>query len=342
MTEPIPGQLDVDAVLELVVRDEQPPAPVALHGRAGRAGASWWRRSRRRWCAPADAAHLPARLPAVRALARPARRPRGPDRGELSPLSRAPGRRRASSATVKKDRAALNSVPALARRARGLPTRQVREAFAVRLPRAGRDEPRPEGAQRAQYERLIREAKARIADDPLAGRATSRSCSSSATPGCAARSSRSSTVATSCPPARARVARTATCGTARAIASAASSLSPDATRAIVRWDRERDHAFGPPPATRRCSSRSAAAAQRHLYARRRPLWTGGARRRAQTPRRRRRAAPGAAPPARAASHVRDPTAARRRRNVADVRVFLGHASVKTTSIYLASGEQRRK
>jgi site-specific recombinase XerD len=29
-------------------------------------------------------------------------------------------------------------------------------------------------------------------------------------------------------------------------------------------------------------------------------------------------------------------------NVADVREFLGHASVKTTSIYLASGEQRQE
>ena len=28
--------------------------------------------------------------------------------------------------------------------------------------------------------------------------------------------------------------------------------------------------------------------------------------------------------------------------VADVRVFLGHASVKTTSIYLASGEERQE
>jgi hypothetical protein len=30
------------------------------------------------------------------------------------------------------------------------------------------------------------------------------------------------------------------------------------------------------------------------------------------------------------------------RLVADVRLFLGHASVKTTSIYLASGEDRQK
>ena len=28
--------------------------------------------------------------------------------------------------------------------------------------------------------------------------------------------------------------------------------------------------------------------------------------------------------------------------MADVRVFLGHASVKTTSIYLASGEDRQE
>jgi hypothetical protein len=32
VTEPIPGQLDVDAVLDLVVRDKQPPAPATLTG----------------------------------------------------------------------------------------------------------------------------------------------------------------------------------------------------------------------------------------------------------------------------------------------------------------------
>jgi integrase len=51
-----------------------------------------------------------------------------------------------------------------------VPAAQVREALAIRLPRAERGERRaPKALTGAQYDRLSREAKARIADDPLAG-----------------------------------------------------------------------------------------------------------------------------------------------------------------------------
>jgi site-specific recombinase XerD len=47
----------------------------------------------------------------------------------------------------------------------------------------------------------------------------------------------------------------------------------------------------------------------------------------------------AAPLTRAAAH-RATELLRRGATVTDMRVFLGHASVKTTSVYLASGEDR--
>jgi hypothetical protein len=97
----IPGQLDVGEVLELVLRDEHAPAAASVRGEL---------------VAPADelvqafAATLVARpqtqrtyerrLPALRALARPARRARGPHRRQRGALSRPPGRRRPVDATV--------------------------------------------------------------------------------------------------------------------------------------------------------------------------------------------------------------------------------------------------
>ena len=51
-----------------------------------------------------------------------------------------------------------------------MPAGQVREALAVLLPRAERTEREaPKAFSAAQYERILREAKARIADDALAG-----------------------------------------------------------------------------------------------------------------------------------------------------------------------------
>ena len=76
-----------------------------------------------------------------------------------------------SSATVKKDRAALNSFLRWLAEHEHVAAAQVRDALAVRLPRAQSAEQReiPNALSQGQYERLVREAKARIADDALAG-----------------------------------------------------------------------------------------------------------------------------------------------------------------------------
>jgi site-specific recombinase XerD len=165
------GQLDVDEALKLVVRDDGRPPRAAVRGEL---------------VSPADelvgafAATLVARPQTQRTYARACRRfarwlgpAAGP--GDLSAANVARyhaalvvgGR---SSATVKKDRAALNSfLRWLAEHGR-VPAEQAREVLAVRLPRAERTEREPPKAlSAAQYERLVREAKARIADDPLAG-----------------------------------------------------------------------------------------------------------------------------------------------------------------------------
>ncbi len=120
-------------------------------------------------------------------------------------------------------------------------------------------------------------------------------------------------------------------------------LSTAATRAIVRWERERTRAFGP------------AAGDAPLFI------TLGRRRRDGTYTRvgarcgqavlaailKRLGAAAELP-----DELRHPHALRHTCatellrtegvNVADVRVFLGHASVKTTSIYLASDEDRQE
>jgi integrase len=75
-----------------------------------------------------------------------------------------------ASATIKKYRAALNSFLRYLAEHEYLPARQAREALAVRLPRARRQtRDAPKGLSDEQYQRLIREAKARNADEPLAG-----------------------------------------------------------------------------------------------------------------------------------------------------------------------------
>jgi hypothetical protein len=65
---PIPGQLDVDEVLDLVVRDERHPEPVASAASWSRRSRSWSRPSRRSGWQAADAAHLPASVRAPRGL----------------------------------------------------------------------------------------------------------------------------------------------------------------------------------------------------------------------------------------------------------------------------------
>jgi len=169
--EVLPGRLDVAEIGELVVRDERRPEPTALRGEL---------------VAPADELAsafvdtLVARPQTQRTYGRACRRfvrwlgpLAGPQDLTAANVARyhahlvAGGR---SSATVKKDRAALNTFLRWLAEHDRVPAAQVREALAVRLPRAERSEREPPKALSAgQYDRLVREAKARIADDPLVG-----------------------------------------------------------------------------------------------------------------------------------------------------------------------------
>jgi site-specific recombinase XerD len=164
-----PGRLDVDEVLELVAPETSTPA--AVRGELVAPAAE---------LVDAFADTLVARPQTQRTYRRACARfvrwlgplP-GPEDLTAAAVARyhahlvAGGR---STATVKKDRAALNSFLRWLAAHDHVPAGQVRAALAVRLPRAERAEPEPPKALTGpQCERLLREAKARIADDPLAG-----------------------------------------------------------------------------------------------------------------------------------------------------------------------------
>ena len=167
-------RLDGDEVLELVVRDERAPAPAVASVRGELV---------------APAADLVARFTAT-LVARPQTQRTyalacarlvcwlgplaGPEDLTAANIAAyhahlvAGGR---SSATVRKDRAALNSLLRWLADHELLPAGQAREALAVRLPRARRTaRAAPKALSAGQYERLVREGKARIADDSVAGR----------------------------------------------------------------------------------------------------------------------------------------------------------------------------
>ena len=119
-------------------------------------------------------------------------------------------------------------------------------------------------------------------------------------------------------------------------------LSADATRAIVRWDRERARALGPPADDAPLFITLGQRRRDGSYAR-----VGG---RCGQPvladLLKRLGAAAELPEQLRHPHALRHTCAtellRAGATIADVRVFLGHASVKTTSIYLASGEQRQE
>jgi len=163
----------------------------------------------------------------------------------------------------------------------------------------------------------------------------------SATPACAARSSRTWSAATSCPLAGAR-------GCALDVRHGKGDrrrrvkLGTDATRAIVRWDRERARAFGAPAGDAPLLITLGRRRRDGSYTR-----VGGRCGQAVLADVLKRLGAAAELP----DELRHPHALRHTcatellragATVADVRVFLGHASVKTTSIYLASGEDRQE
>ena len=345
IADAIPGRLDVDAVLDLVVRDEQPPAPAALTGEL---------------VAPADAlvngfaATLIARPQTQRTYERACRRfarwlgpLAGPEDLTAANLSRyhahlvAGGR---SSATVKKDRAALNTFLRWLAEHEHVPTRQVREALAVRLPRAGRDQPAaPKALSAAQYERLIREAKARIADDPLAGARDLAIVLVLGDAGLRCEELCQLERRDFLPARKGAVLRALDVRHGKGDRQRRVKLSPDATRAIVRWDRERARAFGAPADNAPLFITLGRRRRDGTYTR-----VGGRCGQAVLAAVLKRLGAAAELP----DELRHPHALRHTCatellraedvNVADVREFLGHASVKTTSIYLASGEQRQE
>jgi site-specific recombinase XerC len=246
--ERLAGQLDVEQVLELVVRDEASAASGALRGELVAPAAE---------LADDFAATLVARPQTQRTYLRACRRFvawLGPQAGPEHLSARnvaayhahlvAAGR---ASATVKKDRAALNSWLRWLVEHDRIPAAQAREALAVRLPRAEQTEREPPMAlSAAQYERLLREAKARIADDPLAG---SRDLALVLVLGDAglrceelARLERRDFL----PARKGAHLRALDVRHGKGDRQRRVKLSTAAARAIVRWDRERTRELGPP------------------------------------------------------------------------------------------------
>jgi site-specific recombinase XerD len=248
-----------------------------------------------------------------------------------------------SSATVKKDRAALNSFLRWLAEHEHVSARQVREALAVRLPRAdaGEREP-PKALTGSQYARLLREAKARIADDALVGARDLAIVLVLGDGGLRCEELAQLQRRDFLPARQGARLRALDVRHGKGDRRRRVKLSSRASAAIVRWDRERARVLGAPADDA-------------------PLFiTLGRRRRDGTHTRvggrcgqpvladllKRLGAAAELP-----DELRHPHALRHTcatelltagATVADVRVFLGHASVKTTSIYLASGEDRQE
>jgi len=247
-----------------------------------------------------------------------------------------------SSATVKKDRAALNSFLRWLAAHDRVPAAQAREALAVRLPRAQRaDRETPKALDEAQYERLLREAKARIADDTLRG-VRGHAIVLVLGDGGLSREELSHLEVRDFKAAReGALLRALDVRHGKGDRARVVKLSPRTTRAIVLGPRAHPHPRR--PSGHRCAVHHGRAAwpRRQLPARGRAgsqavlgeiLKALGAL--AELP-----------------DDLRHPDALRHTcatqllqhgANVADVRRFLGHASVKTTSIYLASDDTRQE
>lgn len=340
------GRLDVDERLELVVRGTRAPALATVKGELVGAADE---------LVTAFAATLVARPQTQRTYERACRRLTrwlgplaGPEDLTATNVSRyhaylvAGGR---ASATVKKDRAALNTFLRWLAEHEHVPVRQVRDALAVQLPRARRAEQRetPKALSPGQYERLIREAKARIADDALAGARDLAIVLVLGDGGLRCEELAQLERRDFLPARKGAQLRALHVRHGKGDRQRRVKLSSAATRAIVRWDRERTQAFGAP---------AAGAPLFITLGRRRGDGTytrvGGRCGQAVLAAVLKRLGAGAELP----EELRHPHALRHTCatellrvegvTVADVRIFLGHASVKTTSIYLASDEDRQE
>ena len=343
-SERLAGRLDGDEVLDLVVRDERAPAVASVRGEL-----------------VAPAADLVARFTAT-LVARPQTRRTyalacarlvrwlgplaGPEDLTAANIAAyhahlvAGGR---SSATVRKDRAALNSLLRWLAEHELLPAAQAREALAVRLPRARqatREAPRALSA--GQYERLVREAKARIADDALVGRRDLAIVLVLGDAGLRCEELATLQRRDFLPARKGAQLRVLDVRHGKGDRQRRVSLSGAATRAIVRWDRERIHVLGESGPGDLLFVTLGRRRRDGSYAR--PGGRCGQEVVAEIVKRLGAAAelPEELRHPHALRHTCATELLRAGATIADVRVFLGHASVKTTSIYLASGEDRQE
>jgi site-specific recombinase XerD len=347
MTDPVDlsdGQLDVDGVLELVVCDARAPAPASVTGEL---------------VAPADelvdafVLTLVASPQTQRTYQRACRRftrslgllagPEDLTAANVAAYHAALVRAGLASSTVKKERAALNSFLRWLVEFEHIAALQARTALAVKLPRAEQAaREMPKALTGAQYDALLQAARAAIADEPLAG---ARDLAMLLVLGDAglrceelAGLDRSDFKA-----ARAGAKlRTLDVRHGKGDRGRVVKLSRTATRAIVRWERERSRILGPTlddaplfitlgrrrrdgtyvGVGDRCGQPVLAAVMKRL---------GAA---ADTPVELRHA--------HALRHTCANELLRSGATIADVQRLLGHASIKTTSIYLSSDEQRQE
>jgi site-specific recombinase XerD len=341
----IPGQLDVDEVLEVVARDTSlRGASEAVRGELVSAGAE---------LAEAFAATLVASPQTQRTYRRACRRflawlgpNAGPGDLTAANVSRYHAQLAAaglSTATIKKDRAAINSLLRWCAEHDELPARQARQALAVRLLRAQRSvREDPRALTAGQYGRLLREAKARIADDPLAGARDLALVLVLGDAGLrceelAALDRRDFLPARQGAKLRALDVRHGKGDRQRRV-----RLSERTARAIVRWDQQRAAALGP--------SADDAPLFITLGRRRRDGTYTAVGRRCHQPALAgviaRLGAAAELPAELAHPHALRHTCAtellRAGASIVDVRDLLGHASTKTTSIYLHSGPERQE
>lgn len=248
-----------------------------------------------------------------------------------------------STATVKKDRAAINSLLRWCAEHDLLPAQQARHALAVGLPRARRavrDDPR--ALATGQYERLIREAQARLTVDAVAGARDLAIVLVLGDAGLrceelAGLDRRDFLPARSGAKRRALDVRHGKGDQQRRV-----RLSERCARAIVRWDRERARALASPADDAPLFITLGRRGRDGTYTR-----VGGRCRQPVLSELIQRLGRLAELPAElrhphALRHTCATELLRAGASLIDVRDFLGHASIKTTSIYLSSGPDQQE
>ena len=248
-----------------------------------------------------------------------------------------------SSATVRKDRAALNGLLRWLSDHELLSAAQAREALAVRLPKARRTtREAPKALSAGQYERLVREAKARVADDPLAGTRNLAIVLVLGDGGLRCEELATLERRDFLPARKGAKLRVLDVRHGKGDRQRRVALSAAASRAIVRWDRERTRVLGEPGPGDALFVTLGRRRRDGSYAR--PGGRCGQEVVSDVLKRLGAAAelPEELRHPHALRHTCATELLRAGATIADVRVFLGHASVKTTSIYLASGEDRQE